>query len=328
MAAALKRLLKKVVRMDATDASRPWAVADNAVGNAWTIRVGERTHKFCFVSGCYKSGTHWVQNLMNLHPKVNVKGEFHFEPLQVGFLDLVSTRWYLSARPRLRATADASFHDFVRRMMYMETRDKPDAVWLGDRTPRALGEFLPGAPQINIIRDGRDVMVSWNFQHLRSKNPDNLLPEMREIANRCNADFLQNPEPYTQPDTGFMADEWWFRYHARLWGVIVGRDLVEAPLMRKNGTPVLQLYYEKMHKDLPTAVGDIYRILELDPSEAQKPSDLTRTLPGFEGDPTKFFRKGATGEWPEFFTDKQKKWFKEEAGEVLIAAGYEKDNNW
>lgn len=328
MAAALTRLLKKVVRMDATDAARPWAVADNTAGNPWTIRVGDREHKFFFVSGCYKSGTHWIQNLLNLHPKANVKGEFHFEPLQVGYLELVNTRWYVSAKPRLRQTADASFHDFVRRMMYMETRDKPSAVWLGDRTPRAIGEYLHGAPQINIIRDGRDVMVSWNFQHLRSKQPENLLPEMQEIALRCNADFLQNPAPYMRPDTGFMADEWWFRHHARLWAKIVGQDLVEAPSLREYGVPVLQIVYEKLHKDFAGGVRELYEFLGLDPQEAQKPSDLTRTLPGFEGDPTKFFRKGATGEWPEYFTHKQKKWFKEEAGEVLIAAGYEKDNTW
>jgi hypothetical protein len=329
MPPAISKLLRKVVRLDASpDASRPWAVADNTAGNCWTIRVGDKVHKFCFLTGCYKSGTHWVQNLMNLHPKVNVKGEFHFQPLHGGYLELTGTKWFLSARPRLRSIAEVSFYDFIRRMIYMETRDKPDAVWLGDRTPRALADYLPGAPLIGIIRDGRDVMVSWNFQHLRSKAPENLLPEMQEIAMRCNADFQQNPEPYMQPNTGYMADEWWFRYHARVWADIVGRDLTEAPLLRERGTPVLQLFYEKVHKDVPGTMRQIFEFLDLDPAEAAAPSDLTRTLPGFEEDPTKFFRKGAVGEWPHYFTPQQKQWFKEEAGETLIRAGYEKDDTW
>jgi hypothetical protein len=331
MTTSLHQILRKVVRVDASDAARPprpWAVADNAAGNCWTIRDGDVQRRFFFVTGCYKSGTHWVQNLLNLHPKVNVKGEFHFQALHSGFLELTRTSWYLSARPRLRPVAEASFQDFIRRMMYMETRDKPGATWLGDRTPRAMGEFLPGAPQINIIRDGRDVMVSWNFQHLRTKTTENLMPQMREIAERCNADFQKNPEPYRRPNVGYMADEWWFRHHARVWGDIVGRDLTDAPELRAQGTTVLQINYEQVHKDLAGSMGRMFELLDLDPAEAAAPSDLTRTLPGFDEDPTKFFRRGAMGEWKDYFTDEQKRWFKEEAGETLIRAGYEKDGNW
>lgn len=338
MAQQIKKLIKRAVRvaMPAPESSaapvpanRPWSVADNATDNAWTIAAHGQTYRFFFITGCYKSGTHWVQNILNLHPAVNVKGEFHFETLQRGYEAMVNTHWYLSARPRLRPTADASYHDFVRRMMWSETRDKPGATWLGDRTPRLLNEVLPGAPVINIRRDGRDVMVSWNFHHLRAQRIENLLPQMRETAERIGPEFRDHPERFHAPGAGFLAEEWWFRHHARVWAGMITRELEEAPRMIERGTRLLRIAYEDIHADVQSARRQLFDHLGLRESEAAPLSHETRTLPGFEEEsPTKFYRKGATGEWKDMFTDRQRQWFKEEAGAALIAAGYEKDGNW
>lgn len=338
MAQQIKKLIKKAVRvaMPAPESSaapvpanRPWSVADNATENPWTISAHGQTYRFFFITGCYKSGTHWVQNLLNLHPQVNAKGEFHFESLQRGVHDLTNTHWYLSARPRLRPVAEASFHDFVRRMMWAETRDKPAATWLGDRTPRAIGEILPGAPIINIRRDGRDVMVSWNFHHLRAQRIENLRDEMRDFAAKHGPEFRDHPERFTTPGSGFLGEEQWFRHHARVWAGIIKREVEEAPHLIARGTPLLRLVYEDMHRDITAARHQLFAHLRLSEQTALPLSHETRTLPGFEEEsPTKFYRKGATGEWKDMFTDRQKQWFKDEAGEALIAAGYEKDGNW
>jgi hypothetical protein len=40
------------------------------------------------------------------------------------------------------------------------------------------------------------------------------------------------------------------------------------------------------------------------------------------------FRKGKPGNWQEYFTEANKKLFKEKAGDLLVELGYEKDNNW
>ena len=40
------------------------------------------------------------------------------------------------------------------------------------------------------------------------------------------------------------------------------------------------------------------------------------------------FRSGKTGGWREHFTDKNKKLFKDIAGDLLVRLGYEKNNNW
>jgi hypothetical protein len=40
------------------------------------------------------------------------------------------------------------------------------------------------------------------------------------------------------------------------------------------------------------------------------------------------FRSGKTGGWKQYFTDEQKKLFKEIAGDLLVKLGYEKNNDW
>ena len=49
--------------------------------------------------------------------------------------------------------------------------------------------------------------------------------------------------------------------------------------------------------------------------------------PGQE-DRSSFNRKGIQGDWHNYFTDDDKKIFKELTGDMLIRLGYEKDNDW
>ncbi len=41
-----------------------------------------------------------------------------------------------------------------------------------------------------------------------------------------------------------------------------------------------------------------------------------------------FYRKGVIGDWRNHFNEENVAIFKEIAGETLIAAGYEQDNDW
>lgn len=338
----VKSLLKPVVRPflhhqpvpspTALPASRrrPHNDADHWTDNRWTIRTPEgRTHTFFFITGCYKSGTNWVQNLLNLHPAVNSKGEFHFEALWRGYTELTGTPWYLSAKPNLAEVAAESAYDTVRRMIYTQTRDKPEATWLGDRTPRPLAEFLPGAPTVRVQRDGRDVMVSWNFHHLRVKDPARFRRDFQPAAAAMCPAFQADPASFERRGAGFLSDEKWFRHHARVWSDTILADAAEAPLFRERGTPLLELRYEDIHRDVHEHAGWLYAFLGLDPAIAAAPSYENRTLPGFQNSsPAKFYRKGAMGEWRDYFEDYHVRWFKEEAGRALVVAGYEPSDNW
>ena len=50
-------------------------------------------------------------------------------------------------------------------------------------------------------------------------------------------------------------------------------------------------------------------------------------LPGQEN-PSHHYRKGVSGDWKNHFTEKHKKYFKENFNDLLIKLGYEKDDNW
>ncbi len=310
-------------------AVRRYRHADTWTGDRYTVRVGARTHRFFFITGCYKSGTNWAQNILNLHPAVCCKGEFHFEALREGFDRFTSVPWYLSSKPRLAQIANDSFEDVVRRMMYAKTRDHPNALWLGDRTPRAMAELLPGAPMVNLMRDGRDVLVSWNFHHLRVKSADRVWPNARPLAERILPEFRADPASFERRGKGFLFDESWFRAHAQLWARIVLHDLKALPSLRERGTRVLMLRYEQMHSDIAAARRDLFDLLELNEADAAPLSRETKTLAGIaKPSPAKFMRKGVVGEWKDYFDERLTQWFKEEAGEALVRAGYEPNDRW
>jgi hypothetical protein len=52
---------------------------------------------------------------------------------------------------------------------------------------------------------------------------------------------------------------------------------------------------------------------------------LSRGRKRGEEDPSSFFRKGVAGDWKNVFTERDRKVFSEEAGELLVRLGYQDD---
>jgi hypothetical protein len=329
--APVRAVLRPMARRYAADvAAYRLSCMDHPAGNAWTVRVGRREHRFFFVGGSYKSGTNWVTNLLNLHPKINVTGEFHFEELFQGLDRFTSRSWYMASKEPLRTVATESIERLVRRSIYAATRDRPGALWLGDHTPRQMREALPGAPRFVVVRDGRDVLVSFAFHLLRARHPDELVPENRALAQEFVPQFRADPERFKRPSEGFLGNDAWVRKQARAWAEFLKHDTAEAERLAKaNGTRVMWVRYEDLHADLEGRRAEMYRFLGLDAKDAAAPSAETKTLPGFKQENLKsFFRKGAAGDWKNYFDERLTRIFKEEAGDALIAHGYEKDRAW
>ncbi len=321
----VRRVLPEHLRARARD---PLPAADTWVDNHYTILADGQKRHFFFLCGCFKSGTHWVQNLINLHPHAHMKGEFHFEALRNAVDHLTSVYWFLGSEPDLREVAIDASEAMIRRMMFAATRSKLSAVWYGDRSPNPLRTIIRGAPQIILTRDVRDVLVSWSFHHMRVDTEMGIALPFRERWKETAARFSEDPDSFTPLD-GLLGHEGWVRHHARHWAEVCRQSREALPKLRDEGTPILELRYEQMHADLPTELARLYKFLNLDPSLAEPPSAESKTLPGFKKeDRRSFFRKGAVGEWQETLTDQLCTIIKEEAGEELIAAGYEKDLNW
>lgn len=297
-------------------------VCDRWVGNRWTIEADGLPRRFFFLCGCYKSGTNWVQNLLNLHPEMDVVGEFHFDVLTRGVRQLTGMSWFIGSQEHLAPVAQDAMELMVRRMMYAATRGKPGATWLGDRTPHALVPVIRGAPQVYIVRDPRDVLVSWSFHHLRLKDPNLMAESFRAKAAVINAKFKADPEGF-DPLDGWLGDEAWLRFHARQWADISRLSRQNIPLLRAEGTRVLEVRYEELHADLERQRRRLYEFFSLDPERAERPSAETKTLPGFERENRRsFFRKGVVGDWQNYLDDRAVAIIESEIGDELRAAEY------
>jgi hypothetical protein len=136
-------------------------------GGANTVVVDGRPRRICFLRGHMRSGTNWMGSLLNLHPKVVVDGEFHLEMLKDSLNRFTSETWSLGSREPIKSIAEDWFQELVRRTVATVVAKRPNAEWLCDKTPAPIDRFLPGAPNLVIVRDGRDVATSWTFHQLR-----------------------------------------------------------------------------------------------------------------------------------------------------------------
>ncbi len=290
--------------------------------------------EFFFVRGHPRSGTNWVEAVLNLHPQVHCFGEFHFEDIRIAIDELQNQPWQLMAGGELKAVVDDCFMDMVRRSMLVFENNKPGATWIGDRTPRALRVFLEGAPHFLVIRDGRDILLSWTY-HIMRMRPHvvaAVVPkELREGFGVNYVKYKDNPSYFLEHPEELLTDEGWVRFVAEGWAkrMRLDREAIERIDRREIDARIMTVRYESLHSDLAGTQRAMYEFLGVDPEEAGPLSKDTRTTAGFEQeDPTSFWRHGQVGGWKKYSNDRFKQWFKDAAGEALVEFGYEKDGNW
>lgn len=290
--------------------------------------------QFFFVRGHPRSGTNWVGALLNLHPQINCFGEFHFEDIRNAVDNLQSHVWQITSRDPVKQALNEGFEKLVRTAMLALEERKPAAQWIGDRTPRGLRIFLEGSPYFLIIRDGRDVLVSWTYHVLRMKPHvvDAIVPaEHRAAFDVKYKRFQADPTHFRRNPQDLLTDEGWVRLISGRWANWLKADKkgMEPIDSGEIDARVMMIRYEELHADTEGGRKAMYRFLGLDPNEAAPLGRESKTMPGFdEEDPTSFWRHGRIGDWRRYSNDQFTKWFKESAGEALVEFGYEKSNNW
>ncbi len=157
------------------------------------ISVGNMTYKMLFLRGIEKSGTTWLVNTLNLHPQINIaKKEIHFQFLHDAFYSQFSSPVFHGGLPHVKPVVDKLFKQIVSEVQhkfYMQITflsdvplyslltfqvmltvrpEKPGALYLGEKTPGPILPLMPDSPHIAILRDGRDVLISF-FYHFINK---------------------------------------------------------------------------------------------------------------------------------------------------------------
>jgi hypothetical protein len=252
------------------------------------------------VYGAPRSGTTYLEVLLNQHPDVFISHEtrvFEWLHQALGLAEGDELLYHHrdAFADHLRAAFPQLMRDFYRTLA-------PDARYWGDKNPhyadhRARGcldliaELFPGSKFVHIIRDGRDVVSS-------------LIRKQEE------------GKPWV---TFEEAHDTW-KWHVDL-GRVFGR--------RVGADRYFEFRYEDLVADDPGVAKEIFRFLDIDFDPAVEnfcyAQHVKRTP--FQ-DPMRDLEKGATvSDWPNTFTPEEQARSLELIGQDLVWYGYETDES-
>jgi hypothetical protein len=311
-----------------------------------------------FIVGYGKSGTTWLKTLLNAHPEVLCKGEgrffnreWHREDLRAMDANVPPRTLYgiLASSQDLRLWMQRSIWgrgEDPEMLLSGMTRAAVDYFLqrelaksgkriVGDKTPFLVGsnvleeikDIYPEAKVIHIVRDGRDVEVSW-MHHRWRRSADQGGAQVLSPAEveRRNA-YYNNPQQVTEMGW-FDEDE--LRRRARLWNSQVAGAMKDGPELL--GDNYIEVKYEDLLQDTVAQTRQLVNFLGASSDKQtvrrciKKASfkKLSKGRERGEEDPTSFFRKGVAGDWKNVFTERDRRIFQEEAGNLLSKLGYER----
>lgn len=251
-----------------------------------------------FVLGAPKSGTTWLQRMLDQHPALLCTGEgqFHDFGKALGRAGgeynqaLKSKNMAIFGReifpPLTQPEFQAVFRAFVLARLQAQVR-KPGVLWLGNKDPDHATHFemmancFPEARYIHLLRDGRDVAVSAWF-HLQ----------------RCDPRLFQKYRSIEQ-----MAD-----WTAKRWAESI-RKVRQTVIQRRIA--YVEVRYEDLRADGPARLHRLLEFLEVerDPetiAACLAASSFERMSGGRaagDEDSRSFFRKGVSGDWRNHFDE-------------------------
>ncbi|MBV9812427.1 MAG: sulfotransferase [Acetobacteraceae bacterium] len=278
-----------------------------------------RERQLFFVGGMPKSGTTWMQLLLDAHPEIACRGEGHFcdrlGPLlgkAIGkYREVIHGKnttvftgipgFPLFAPKDVKVLAAAAF-------ALLLASYAGDTPIVGEKTPDNLMAFpvlrdmFPWAKFIAVLRDGRDCLVSGWFHNLRVSERDtyaaypNGIDDLIPVSAKAWAQTATMALDFCE---AFPGDARLVRYE----------DMIAQP----EATFASVLEFLGARADPPTVQACLQRNAFATLSGGRHPG---------EEDRSSFFRKGVPGDWANVLTDAQVRAFEREAGVAMQRAGY------
>lgn len=336
------------------------------------------------VFGASKSGTTWLQKMLDLHPEIRCHFQLPIFPIRganiwfnapgvyfVGkspFKDVFPNKReeqlyfaYLEYLKKLNFT-NKSFLEKIHNFGANDVRSRIEklhahilriitvSILCDDSGKKIFGTksyidletlfwVFPDAKLIHIVRDGRDVAVSKRFHYYRMGgyylgDEKNILYYFLDWFKPTRILLNRVREKY-----GWFINNWFELdknrrlFHKKILEKITRewKAVVEYILEYEKRYPqnVLRIRYEDLITNTPQELKKILEFLG-----ANSHSDIVSQLveetsfKKLKRSNDSFYRKGQSGDWKNYFNKKDKKIFKQIAGDLLIELGYEKDYNW
>ncbi len=271
------------------------------------------------VGGAPRSGTTWLQALLDSHPAVSCRGEGLFMKHLAEPLDalMAARRAAVEAKNRTvfrevggydlpeRADAEQMLGTAILLALERQSAGKPCQA-IGEKTPEnvfffaRLKALFPGARFIGIARDPRDLLTSaWHYFHKTSIGDED--PSAAKIA------FLRTAFPSLNKGARTM-----------------------LALTRDHPADALIVTYEAMRAEPEATAARLFRFLGVASDEALVADCVARTsfaamTGGRESGKTQdgsFFRNGVVGGWRSTLNDEMNAMILRELGWMFPAFGW------
>jgi hypothetical protein len=279
-----------------------------------------RKKQIFFIGGAIKSGTTWLQLLLDAHPEVSCRGEGHFfdnlAPALKMALDqhcgviVDKNETLFNEIDGYPLLADDDFTYMlgacIALFLMRQSKDKP-AQAIGEKTPdnsryfAELSVVFPAAKFIHLVRDGRDCAVSGWFHNLRLASAD-ILGKFGSVGEYAKA-------------------------FAEVWA----SELATAQkFIDRNPHRVHQIRYEDIVASPKQALAGVCTFLGVEATKTiVDRSELEASFEKLSGgrkpgneDRLSFFRKGVSGDWRNHLDQTHDAAFRETAGTWMRRFGY------
>ncbi len=276
--------------------------------------------KLFFIVGCPKSGTTWLQHIIDGHPQVLCAGESNINMIRRSIGQLrdqynsdilkINTQ-YIGRKTRYGLVVDNDLDYLflsILGLLFSNIRKDSDIECIGMKNPDHLinmeftAKLSPNIKYVHIIRDGRDVAVSGWFHNLRTEKEtlEKRFPSFSAFAENIAAAWTQD----------VLAARSFGRAHPRRYVELRYEDLLAQP-------------FDTIHR--------LLKFLDVDPSapmvemcrESGSFKKLSQGRESGQEDRSSFFRKGIAGDWKHHFDRQSLDVFLHHSRGLLQKLGYE-----